>query len=248
MVSLDGAYAETKAALLHDLASRDGDAWQQLVPATPDWRVVDVVAHVTGIASDAAEGSFPPGLNLLEQFRDAAVVAIRDEFAEGHVQLRRGRTPDEVVAEWGAIEPELLGRFAADAPPERRLPMGWDAIVVTDLCIHADDVAGALGTAPQRGSAAAGIALPTYCFGVDYRIRALGLPALAVRYGERERVLGAGSAAVSVTADRWELLRVLGGRRSRSQIAALDWSGDPEPYLPLLPAYGERTDALHEAS
>jgi hypothetical protein len=90
--------------------------------------------------------------------------------------------------------------------------------------------------------------LAGYCFGVDYRLRALGLPALELRYDGKERTLGEGPPAASVTAERWELLRVLAGRRSRDQIAALDWSGDPAPYLPLLPAYGERADALVESS
>jgi len=30
------------------------------------------------------------------------------------------------------------------------------------------------------------------------------------------------------------------------RIRDLDWTGDPEPYLALLPAYGERPDALVE--
>jgi hypothetical protein len=36
------------------------------------------------------------------------------------------------------------------------------------------------------------------------------------------------------------------GRRSTRQIRAMDWTGDPEPYLPLIPAYGERTDPITE--
>jgi hypothetical protein len=39
---------------------------------------------------------------------------------------------------------------------------------------------------------------------------------------------------------------VLAGRRSRAQIEALDWTGEPDAYLSLLPAYGERADDLNE--
>ena len=94
--------------------------------------------------------------------------------------------------------------------------------------------------------AATRVALAGYAFGVDYRIRALGLPALQLRYDGKEKSLGEGEPAAALAADSWELLRVLAGRRSRDQIATLDWTGDPEPYLPLLPAYGERDDALVE--
>jgi hypothetical protein len=33
---------------------------------------------------------------------------------------------------------------------------------------------------------------------------------------------------------------------SRDQILPIDWDGDPSPYLPLIPAYGERSAALVE--
>ncbi|HET6214793.1 MAG TPA: hypothetical protein VFE14_18140, partial [Micromonosporaceae bacterium] len=72
----------------------------------------------------------------------------------------------------------------------------------------------------------------------------LSLPAFAVRYGEKSRVVGNGEPAATVTADRYELVRMFAGRRSRRQIAAMDWAGDPTPYLPIIPAYGERADDL----
>jgi uncharacterized protein (TIGR03083 family) len=247
VVNLDTAYADTKAKLLGDILAAGDAAWDLMVPATPAWRVLDVVAHVTGIAADAAYDRVPAGLNLLEQFRDADVAAVRDDFASGQVERRQGMSPHDVVAEWDEVEIALLARLDPDTPADRRLFVGLDAIVTTDLCVHADDVAGALGVPPHRGSPAAGIALATYAFGVDYRIRTLGLAGLTLRYGERERALGEGEPAATLTGDRWELLRVLAGRRSRSQIEAMDWTGDPMPYLPLLPAYGERSEPLLEA-
>jgi hypothetical protein len=173
-------------------------------------------------------------------------VAARDAFADGQVLRRRGRTASEVVAEWDAAEPALLDRLGCAQGEPGALPFGFDVALVTDVCVHADDVAIALGMPPHRETAAAKVALAGYSFGVDYRIRALDLPALALRYDGKERTLGEGAVATVVAADRWELLRVLAGRRSRAQIKALDWTGDPEPYLALLPAYGERRDALVE--
>lgn len=241
------AYAETKAGMLGTVAAH-ADPWSAPVPATPAWTVLDVVAHVTGIAVAAAAGELPVDVNLLEQFRDPEVAAARDEFADGHVVRRRGRSAAEVLAEWDAAEPRLLERIRIRPGEPGSLPFGSDVMLVTDLCVHGDDVAQALGMPPQRGTAASRVALAGYCFGVDYRIRALGLPALALRYGGKERTLGEGPAAASLTADHWDLLRALAGRRSRGQIAAMDWTGDPEPYLSLIPAYGERLDDLVETS
>lgn len=242
MPGMDVRYAEAKAAMLAQIGPPDSPAWSKAVPATPDWDVRDVVAHVTGNAVDAAAGDMPADLNLLEQFRDADVVAARDAFADGQVLRRQDASPQELLDEWAAAELGLLARLRGE---NGGLPF-YDVVVTTDLCVHTDDVANALGLPPHRDLAAARVALAGYAFGVDYRIRALGLPALALRYGAKQKVLGEGEPAATLSADGWELLRVLAGRRSRQQILALHWEGNPEPYVGLLPAYGERADALTE--
>ena len=90
------------------------------------------------------------------------------------------------------------------------------------------------------------VAFSSYAGGLHLRLAGSGLPALRIAYGAKERVLGDGEPAATVAAERFELYRAMGGRRSRAQILAYDWSGDPEPYLPLIPAYGERADDLEE--
>ena len=246
MAQLDIAYATTKTWLIGLIQDVGADAWDTPVPATPQWTVRDVVAHVTGLASTAASGSIPTGLNLLEQFRDDEVIAARNALADGQVERRREQSSDDIVAEWDAVEPILLDQMRGNVSGADQLPPGFDAVLVTDLCVHGDDVASALGRTPDRTSAASGIAFATYAFSVDYRLRVFGLPALAFRYGGKERTIGDGPPRATVSADRWELLRVVAGRRSRSQIEALVWTGDSEPYLGLLPAYGERLDDLFE--
>ena len=78
------------------------------------------------------------------------------------------------------------------------------------------------------------------------KLAAAGLPPLRLRYGGKERIIGDGEPAAIVSADRYELVRALSGRRSRDQILAYEWEGDPWPYVDLIPAYGPRTDALVE--
>lgn len=243
MPTMDVRYAEAKAAMLSQIGVPDSPAWMKAVPATPDWTVRDVVAHVTGLAAAGAAGALPGDLNLLEQFRDQDVVAARDEFADGQVLRRRDASTEELLSEWAAAEPDLFARLRGE---NGGLPFGFDVVLTTDLCVHTDDVANALGLPPNRHLAAARAALAGYAFGVDYRIRALDLPALALSYDGKKKVIGEGEPAATLTADRWELVRVLAGRRSRKQILALEWEGDPEPYVGLLPAYGEREDSLFE--
>jgi uncharacterized protein (TIGR03083 family) len=245
VVALGNAYLETKLLLLTAAGPLDSVAWSTPVPATPEWNVLDIVAHVTGIATDATAGTLPADLNLLEQFRDEDVVAARDEFADGQVLRRRDADPESVLTEWDRATP-VLAELLDHQRAEPALPFAFDVVIVTDLCVHADDVAIALGFPPHRGTAAARVAVAGYSYGVDYRVRALGLPALLLRFDGKERPLGDGPQAATLTTDGWELLRVLAGRRSRAQIANMDWSGEKDEYLGLLPAYGERSDDLVE--
>jgi hypothetical protein len=99
----------------------------------------------------------------------------------------------------------------------------------------------------DRTGPASGVAFATYAFGVDCRLRILSLPALTFRYGGKKRTIGDGPVEATVSTDRRELLRVVAGRRSRSQIEALEWTGNPAPYPGLLPVNGERLAELVES-
>jgi hypothetical protein len=57
---------------------------------------------------------------------------------------------------------------------------------------------------------------------------------------------GESNAPVTLTISEWEYTRVAFGRRSVSQVVAMDWSGtkDPTPYAPLLSRFGLATADL----
>jgi hypothetical protein len=55
-----------------------------------------------------------------------------------------------------------------------------------------------------------------------------------LRAGDREWVVGAGDPTVSLTTTPFELMRLLGSRRSREQVLAAPWDGDVAPFLPVL--------------
>ena len=235
------AYLEVQHRLLDEAA--DPARHGVRVPACPDWTVRDVVAHLAGLAHDAVTGALPP-FDLLEQWRDASVAAERDSMTEQQVARSREREYAEIVDEWGrttdALVPILRGEQSFPGTP----PFGLDAILLTDLWVHDADVRGALDLPRAADGAATSIGLAAYGFGVADRVRKLELPAMALRYGEKTRVLGDGDPVATVAAERYELVRMLAGRRSRKQIAAMDWDGDPEPYLAIIPAYGERDTDL----
>jgi hypothetical protein len=232
------------AGLVRDLP--DGEL-RTKVPASPAWTVRDVVAHVTGVAADVGGGSVPPELDLVRPLDDPTLAAHSggDDRAAGRLQARAvaGGHPGRVGGPPGCPAGHDPGR----TPLPRQVPFA-DAILVTDLAVHTQDVRGALGVPGDRDSAGVGIALASCAAIVGLRLRMRGLPALRLRYGSKERM----SARTTVSLER--RCRPIGstsagpcrGRRSRAQILAMEWDGDPGPYVDLNPAYGPREDDVVE--
>jgi len=52
----------------------------------------------------------------------------------------------------------------------------------------------------------------------------------------------------SVRATSFELMRAIGGRRTKGEMRAMGWTGDPEPFLDhmVLPHLGVRESSLGE--
>src|SRR5690349_1201144 len=65
----------------------------QIAPATPGWRLRDVVAHVTGVNADILGGNI-----------DGAGT---DPWTAVQVETRLARTLAEILAEWDEIGPSL---------------------------------------------------------------------------------------------------------------------------------------------
>jgi uncharacterized protein (TIGR03083 family) len=210
-----------------------------VVPACPDWTVRDVVGHVAGLADDAVSGRLP-SLTLVDPAGDAST---RDGMTDAQVRRNRSLDYTHVVAGWRNAIDRLTPMLRGEQPFPGQL-FGADAVLVTDLWVHDADVRGALGLARPPEDAAMSVALSSYAFVVAQRIRGLGLPAIELRYAGKQRRVGDGEPAAVLTGERYELVRMLAGRRSSKQIAAMDWAGDPGPYLAILPAYGQRADDL----
>ena len=245
MLDLAEAYEETQRSVADFVRGLSDEQLGLRVPASPAWSVQDVVAHVTGVAADVAYGRIPPDLDLVRALTDSTQAGRRDELTENQVASRRGRGLDQVLDEWDQALEEVLPMIRGERPFPRPLPF-VDAAVVTDLATHNQDIRNAVGVRGDRDSAGVSIAFVGYAATFGLRIATNGLPAVRLRYDGKERVVGEGEPGATVTADRYELYRALAGRRSRDQILSLQWDGDPVPYVDLIPAYGPRSDSLHE--
>jgi uncharacterized protein (TIGR03083 family) len=242
MLDLERAYEETHASLVALVRDLDEDALAVPVPATPAWSVRDVIAHLAGVAGDCVTGD---GWEVYGAVVERSALEALDARTASQVETRRDVSFDSVLEEWAGLTAQLLPVLSGARPPAVAAPFA-DRMVATDLATHAQDVRGALDRPGDRESLGVSAAFSSYAGGLHLRLSGSGVPALRLRYGGKERVVGDGDPAATVSADRFELYRALAGRRSTRQILAFEWSGDPGPYLALIPAYGVRDEDLVE--
>lgn len=212
-VPLPQLYAGARERLTEFVLARPGD-WAVPVPATPGWRVHDVVAHLAGVAQDLAGGWSPTG-------------GPTEEWTAGHVA--RGRdVPVPALVDMWAQAAHAVERILA----ERTV---WP--VVMDVGAHELDVRNAVGDRGGRDT-------DVVTVGAAVLLKGLQVPRPLVVRTERTEVRvgpeGEGEPVVLTTttyeAFRWRL-----GRRSRAQLAAMDWSADPTPFLDHLCVFGPAT-------
>ncbi|MGH3503566.1 MAG: maleylpyruvate isomerase N-terminal domain-containing protein [Nocardioidaceae bacterium] len=194
----------------------DGDP----VPATPGWRVHDVVAHLTGAAEDLAGGWRPTG-------------GPTEQWTAGHVARGKDVPTAGLLEKWVQLSPAI--EQLLDATPV------WP--VVVDAGAHEHDIRGALGNREARDS-------DVVTVGAKVLLKGLQVPhPFLVKTEDREVLAGPQTgedAPVTLTTTTFEAFRWRLGRRSRRQLAAMDWSGDPMPYLDHLCVFGPATSDVIE--
>jgi uncharacterized protein (TIGR03083 family) len=209
-------YRDTRERLTSLVSGLDGPALATPVPACPGWRIADVVAHLAAIVEDALAGRLTGP----------------PSEAETAVQVARykGRPMPRILAGWTAGAPQFEEVITAfDIPP-----------AVIDVASHEQDIRGALGLPGARDNEAirqmAGWLLERLRTPVPVRVTVEDAEFWAGPDGDP--VLG-------LRTTRFEAFRWRMGRRSRDQLATLDWSGDPAPVLDHLVVFGPaRTDII----
>src|SRR6266508_2739924 len=185
MADLSGAYAEARGRLVELLEGLDESRLATRVPACPDWTVRDVLAHVTGVAADAAQERF--------------FLGERDAWTEAQVGSRRGRSVAELAAEWAgwasSVESVLAGtvQLPAGAPDWLR------TAPLADLAVHLHDVRGALRRPGDRDAPITRLGLRIYARWLGQRLDQTVRPALPRRSG---RSAGTGSRSATSRCSR----------------------------------------------
>jgi uncharacterized protein (TIGR03083 family) len=193
------------------------------LPATPDWTVRDLVAHLCGVAVDVVAGN---------------VSAYAQEAWTAHqVEIRRSRPLSVVLDEWAASVDSMAELM--DDPEARGLDQAFSDLPLIDLLAHEHDVreaTGHVGFADPEVWSLVEVRRQTV---LEMQLALASAPRLEVLTHEGDRwFLGEGVDEVTrVEADRYELWRSLEGRRTRGEVRGFQWSADPGPFLDSWPGF-----------
>lgn len=183
------------------------------VPGCPLWDVRELVSHLAALPHDALDGR--------------SEGAGSDPWTARQVLERQGVVIADLLAEWDEWGPQFATVLDALGAVGQR--------VVFDATLHEDDLREALGE-PYGDSPTHTMVLAGLIDTARERLSAAAASGLTVRAAGRSWELGQGTPVATVTAPGLgELARALAGRRSKEQLAALDWEGDSAPFLPHLP-------------
>lgn len=178
------------------------------VPACPGWTVHAVVSHLVGTVDWAAAGRLH-GLPT-------------DENTAEQVAERAGTPTTELLDHW-AEHASGFAEMAAAADI-------WPAAI--DVVTHEHDIRHALGLPVERDTDAvhhlAGVLVGSWS---PSRPVTVTTPSGSATRGEGDE------EPIGLRTDEFEILRVRMGRRSRRQLAQLDWSEDPGPLLDELTVF-----------
>lgn len=244
MADLSEVYEEARRAISDVVSGLDEDGLSTMVPACPDWNVRDVVVHLKEVAAGSLGSGVPD--NFLSAWNDEGARSALNEWTRGHVEAGRAVPLEETLAEWDKAAARLVPMMRGDEAFPASAPPFADWIITTDVSAHLHDIYGALGIVRDRDAAPVKIGMRSYIQGIALRLQMSGAPAVAFAADGKEWVAGDGEPVAKVSGSRFELFRALSGRRSPDQIKALDWTGDPEPFVELFYPYGVRTEPLVE--
>ena len=221
-------YVQTYAALRRRVAElvreADDEQLERHAPAAPEWRVRDIVAHLSGVTADINSGNL-----------DGVAT---DAWTARQVDARRDWSIDRVLEEWD-IEAAKVEAVMATLPEVAVGQMTMDAAT------HEQDIRGGLERPGARDADAVSV-------GFDWGVAIVASMAdqadttLLIQTDAGSAMVGNGAREVGVRAPRYELFRAMTGRRSAEQMRAFDWDGQPAPELLVFPIFTPRETPLVE--
>lgn len=190
------------------------EAVESVVPACPDWRVRDLVAHMIGVGRDAAAGDEPDDHD--------------DAWTQAHVDSRRDRSVAGLLTEWRAAADEIEQHVRSIDPRP-----------LADLTIHEQDLRGALAVPGARDTAGIGLVRARMAQRLAAALATQEVPG-PVRLQSPTWTWQSedGSPGVVLDAPAYDLFGALTSRRTADQLRSWVVAGDVEPYLDAFAGLG----------
>jgi uncharacterized protein (TIGR03083 family) len=189
------------------------------VPTCPGWTVKDVVAHLAG---------------FFAAYRSGAEDAFSADWGDREVRARKDRSLEECLTEWSDSLKNPGDLFESHLAP----------VAVSDVLAHEQDIRTALNRPGARDDENI---VPSVEMALSFlEKKAEGLPALKVVTEDLDRKIGEGEPAATLRTSTFELFRALHGRRTIEQVRALDWEGDPEPWMASFFLFGPTERQVEE--
>lgn len=213
-------YRDTRDRFITLVRSLDEQQLAMSVPLTPDWTVLDVLAHLCGLNGHVVAG-LREGLGTAERTAE-------------QVSTRAGMTREQICEEW-------LGHTDYMADFIKETPL-YGLRLNADLVVHLHDVMHGLGlpvdrddeTTVRSGGTYAGRMVDEYVQSANVKLL-IDLGA-GGRFEPSEAPADATELTLRATA--FDYLRTVTARRSTNEVLTLDWSEDPTPLLPTISPYG----------
>ncbi|MEM7091555.1 MAG: maleylpyruvate isomerase family mycothiol-dependent enzyme [Actinomycetota bacterium] len=202
-------YAAARDRLIAELRVLDEVEAGAPVPTCPGWSVSDVVAHVSGLVADLLAGVQPP--------------LGTDEMTARQVGERRGMTLGEICDEWANNADGIADYFEG----REVYALGLTA----DLAVHTHDIAEAIDSVSPPPIEATLAGCERYVPLLQERAAKACDIALTITLDGEATAPTEGSAPLHLQTTPTDFLRSVTGRRTRSQVEALDWEGDPARLL-----------------
>ncbi len=215
---LSAAYTDLRGRVTELVRAATPEQLDAIAPATPEWRVRDVLAHLVGVTADVLAGRL-----------DGVAT---DEWTQAQVDARATTPIETMLAEWAenavTVEP-MIPDFGVS---------GGQAVL--DACTHEHDLRDALrqpgardSTAVHIGSAWLGDRIGEFNGSTGHGAIRIETDLWSLTYGESEP-----TSTLRVSA--FELMRGSTGRRSQAQLDAWEWIGPARGELVVMPIFTAR--------
>jgi hypothetical protein len=202
------AYAQVRGRFEDLIRAADPDDLVRVVPACPEWRVRDLLAHVVSLPAAIGAGRAPSG------HVNGWLSELVAERSEQPVEL--------ILDEWNQLDDVL-----------RAMLTGPAGLLFPDLAVHEHDLRGALDR-PDHEALPVAELMPRTMAAFRHPLRDAGLGAIEVRNGSTSWRTSDDPVGWTLLVDPWEAVRALGSRRTAAEVRQLPAEGDCEPYLEIL--------------